>query len=234
MEWTDEGILLAARPLGEGKAILHVLTAAHGRHVGVAPGAASRRQAPLLQPGTQLAVRWRARLDAHMGTWTVEPLRSRAAALMETAAAGAAMASVAALATAFLPERDPCPGFYALTCALADALGRDDAWPQAYARWELALLAEAGFGLDLTACAVTGATDDLAWVSPRSGRAVSRAGAGNWTPRLLPLPALFRDGDGPAAEALALTGHFLTAWAAPAVNLPAPPEARARLLRLLG
>lgn len=238
MEWRDEGVLLAVRPLGEGKAILEILTAAHGRLAGVAPGGASRRMAPLLQPGAQLAAVWRARVDAHIGTWTVEPLRSRAAALLSDRRAGTAMGAVAALAVAFLPEREPCPGFYALTLDLVEALGREADWPERYARWEFALLAELGYGLDLGDCAVTGATEDLAWVSPRTGRAVSRGAAGAWEDRLLPLPRLFlgEGGNGDPADlaaALRLTGHFLDRRLAPAHGLAGLPEARGRLVRLL-
>jgi DNA repair protein RecO (recombination protein O) len=173
IRWRDEGLLLAVRRHGEGAAILEVFTEAHGRHAGVAPGGGSRRQAPLLQPGAQLSVEWSARLEGHIGSWRAEPIRSRAAALMGDRAVLAAMGAVAALILAFLPEREPHPALYARTVALADALGDDPDWPALYALWELALLSELGFGLDLSCCAATGATQELIYVSPKSGRAVS-------------------------------------------------------------
>jgi len=236
IRWRDEGLLLSVRRHGEGAAILEVFTEGHGRHAGVAPGGGSRRQAPLLQPGAQLSLEWSARLEAHIGSWRAEPLRSRAAALMGDRAALAAMGSVAALSLAFLPERAPHPALYARTVALADALGEDPDWPALYALWELALLSELGFGLDLSVCAATGATEDLAWISPKSGRAVSREAGGPWADRLLPLPRLFLgEGEAPdVAAALRVTGHFLDARAAPAFGLERTPEARERLVRLIG
>jgi len=236
IRWRDEGLLLSVRRHGEGAAILEVFTEGHGRHAGVAPGGGSRRQAPLLQPGAQLSLEWSARLEAHIGSWRAEPLRSRAAALMGDRAALAAMGSVAALSLAFLPERAPHPALYARTVALADALGEDPDWPALYALWELALLSELGFGLDLSVCAATGATEDLAWISPKSGRAVSREAGGPWADRLLPLPRLFLgEGEAPdVAAALRVTGHFLDARAAPAFGLERAPEARERLVRLIG
>lgn len=236
IRWRDEGLLLSVRRHGEGAAILEVFTEGHGRHAGVAPGGGSRRQAPLLQPGAQLSVEWSARLEAHIGSWRAEPVRSRAAALMGDRAALAAMGSVAALSLAFLPERAPHPALYARTVALADALGEDPDWPALYALWELALLSELGFGLDLSSCAATGTTEDLAWISPRSGRAVSREAGAPWAARLLPLPRLFLgQGEAPdVAAALRVTGHFLDARAAPAFGLERAPEARARLVRLIG
>lgn len=236
IRWRDEGLLLSVRRHGEGAAILEVFTEGHGRHAGVAPGGGSRRQAPLLQPGAQLSVEWSARLEAHIGSWRAEPVRSRAAALMGDRAALAAMGSVAALSLAFLPERAPHPALYARTVSLADALGEDPDWPALYALWELALLSELGFGLDLSSCAATGATEDLAWISPKSGRAVSREAGAPWAARLLPLPRLFLgQGEAPdVAAALRVTGHFLDARAAPAFGLERAPEARARLARLIG
>jgi DNA repair protein RecO (recombination protein O) len=238
MDWRDEGVLIAVRPHGESAAIVEVLTAAHGRHAGVVRGGASRRMAPVLQPGAQLALAWRARLSDHLGAFAVEPLRQRAAVL---GAAGplAALTAACALVAAALPEREPHPRLYAATVALFDALeaGAED-WALRYLRWELGLLAEIGYGLDLSACAVTGVAEGLAYVSPRSGRAVSRAGAGDWAPRLLPLPACLTaaavpPGPGDLAQGLALTGHFLDRGLAPVLKGRPLPEARARLVARL-
>lgn len=235
MEWRDEGALLSVRTHGESAAIIEVFTAAHGRHAGVVRGGASRRVAPILQPGTQLDVTWRARLDDHIGAFTVEPIRSRAGVLGDRLGL-AGLNAICAMVRMALPEREPHPVLWRATMALLDALETAPDWPARYLRWEVLLLEEVGFGLDLTVCAVTGARDDLAFVSPRTGRAVSRAGAGDWAAKLFPLPACLM-GQGPASAAelgqgLAITGHFL-ARELPLGGKPLP-EARARLIELLG
>jgi len=236
MEWRDEGALLSVRMHGESAAIIEVFTAGHGRHAGVVRGGASRRIAPVLQPGAQLDLTWRARLDDHIGTFTVEPVRSRAGVLGDRLAL-AGLNAVCAMARVALPERLPHPHLWVMTMALLDALETDAGWPVAYLRWEALLLDELGFGLDLTRCAVTGSREDLAFVSPKTGRAVSRQGAGEWAARLLPLPAGML-GQGPAnsadiAQGLAITGHFLARELAPTLNGRPLPDARARLLDLL-
>ena len=158
---------------------------------------------------------------------------------MADRAALAALGSVVALVAATLPERDAHPELYARTLELVEALGAAPDWPARYAAWELALLAELGFGLDLAACAVTGTTEDLAWVSPRSGRAVSRAAGAPWAERLLPLPGFLRDGWAAApaaaevAAALALTGYFLEARVAPGLPREALPAARSRAVEAI-
>jgi len=236
MEWRDEGALLSVRPHGESAAIIEVFTAEHGRHAGVVRGGTSRRIAPILQPGAQIQVNWRARLDDHIGAFTVEPLRSRTALLSDRLAL-AGMNAVCAMLRAALPEREAHPLLWRATMPLLDALDRGADWPSDYLRWELLLLEEIGFGLDLATCAVTGSRDDLAYVSPRTGRAVSRKGAGEWASRLLPLPqVLMGQGSGSAAEiteGLAVTGHFLHRELSPLLHGRPLPEARARLLDLL-
>ncbi len=235
MEWRDEGALLSVRRHGESAAIIEVLTAGHGRHAGVVRGGASRRMAPLLQPGAQLDVTWRARLDEHIGTFAVEPLRARAAGVLHDRRALAGLSAVCALLAFALPERAPQPVLYARSIALLDALGAPD-WPLAYLRWEMLLLEQTGFGLDLGTCAVTGSAQDLAFVSPRTGRAVSRVAAGAWAERLLPLPACLAGGAGDAAgiaDGLRLTGHFLEHWLAAAQGDRPLPEARRRLVEAL-
>lgn len=237
MDWRDHGILLSARRHGESSAIVEVFTEAHGRHAGVVRGGAGRRLAPILQPGAQIDVTWRARLEEHLGSFTVEPIRSRTAAAMSGRLALAGLNAVTALLSFCLPEREPHGPLYLRSERLLDLLGRDDIWPLAYLNWEKALLQELGFGLDLTRCAVTGAETDLAFVSPRTGRAVSRAGAGEWASRLLPLPPCLR-GEGPAPDAeilqaLTTTGHFLEHRVAPALGNRPLPSARARFVETL-
>ncbi|MFC6688794.1 DNA repair protein RecO [Jhaorihella thermophila] len=237
MDWRDHGILLSVRRHGESSAIVEVFTEAHGRHAGVVRGGAGRRLAPILQPGAQIDVTWRARLEEHLGSFTVEPIRSRAAAAMSGRLALAGLNAVTALLSFCLPEREPHGPLYLRSERLLDLLGQDDIWPLAYLNWEKALLQELGFGLDLTRCAVTGAETDLAFVSPRTGRAVSRAGAGEWASRLLPLPPCLR-GEGPAPDAeilqaLTTTGHFLEHRVAPALGNRPLPSARARFVETL-
>lgn len=236
IEWSGEGALLSVRRQGEAHALIEVFTDAQGRHAGIVRGGASRRTAPLLQPGAQLALTWRARLEEHLGAFTVEPLRARAAQVMDDRLALPALNALCALLLFALPERAPHPRLYAATQCLLDALGLDPRWPEAYLSWERLLLEEAGYGLDLDACAVTGAVEGLAYVSPRTGRAVSQAGAGAYAERLLPLPAvLLGEVEGPAElarvlEGLSVTGHFLGSHLAPALGERPLPEARARLL----
>lgn len=235
MDWRDQGVILAMRPHGETAAIIEVLTAGHGRHAGVVRGGASRRLAPVLQPGTGLSLEWRARLEDHLGSFTVEPVRSRAHLLSDRLALAGLM-SACALLRAALPEREPHPGLWLVTLDLFDRLGTDG-WTTAYLRWELRLLEELGFGLDLSVCAVTGAVEGLAYVSPRTGRAVSAAGAGAWADRLLPLPeGLTGPGDLTGAAVIAglrLTGHFLDRGLRPVLHERPLPEARSRLVDLL-
>jgi DNA repair protein RecO (recombination protein O) len=235
MEWRDEGILLAMRPHGETSAIIEVLTAAHGRHAGVVRGGASRKMAATLQPGNGLQLEWRARLEDHIGTFVVEPLRSRSH-LMSDRRALAGLMSACALLRVALPEREPHMALWSDTLRLFDVLGQDG-WASAYLRWELRLLEDLGFGLDLGSCAVTGVTDGLVYVSPKSGRAVSARGAGDWADRLLPLPAGL-DGSAALTEAalvqgLRLTGFFLDRGLRPVLQDRLLPEARARLVDLL-
>jgi DNA repair protein RecO (recombination protein O) len=235
MDWRDEGILLAMRPHGESAAIIEVLTAAHGRHAGVVRGGASRKMAATLQPGNGLQLEWRARLEDHLGTFTVEPLRSRAHLLSDRLAL-AGLLSACALLRVALPEREPHPALWLDTQRLFDVLGADG-WASTYLRWEVRLLEDLGFGLDLSCCAVTGATEGLAYVSPKSGRAVSVAGAGEWADRMLPLPAGLAGNDALSADALVqglrLTGFFLDRGLRPVLQDRPLPEARARLADLL-
>ncbi|APE42273.1 DNA repair protein RecO [Sulfitobacter alexandrii] len=234
MEWRDRGILLGLRRHGETSAIIEMFTPTQGRHLGVVRGGTSRKIAPHLQPGAQLDVAWRARLEDHIGAFTVEPVRSRAALVMSDRLALAGLNAVTAILAFCLPEREAHPALYTRTERLLDLLGQNDIWPLAYLQWEVGLLEEMGYGLDLSACAVTGATEDLIYVSPRTGRAVSAKGAGDWADRLLPLPDVLR-GEGAAedveiAVALRTTGHFLEAHLARALGDKPLPEARARFI----
>ena len=232
MDWSDEGIVIAARKHGESAAIVTLLTRAHGRHAGLVRGGAGRGQRGLYQPGNTVAAHWRARLSEHLGSYTCEPIRAHAAGLLDRAGALGALAASCALAETVLPEREPHPAVYDATLKLLVALA-GPRWAEEYVRWELALLAELGFGLDLARCAATGANDGLAYVSPRTGRAVSAAAGEPYHDKLLSLPAfLVADGAAPPSEllaGLALTGHFLERCVFEPEGRDMPP-ARGRLL----
>ncbi|THD76483.1 DNA repair protein RecO [Thalassobius vesicularis] len=237
MEWRDQGILLGVRRHGETSAILDVFTRERGRHLGVMRGATSRKIAPILQPGAQLDLTWRARLDDHIGSYTVEPVRSRSAMALGDRLSLAGLNAVAALLMFLLPEREDHHSLYLRTEALLDILDEVQIWPFAYLKWEMALLEELGYGLDLRKCAVTGSRDDLVYVSPKTGRAVSRLGAGEWADRLLPLPpCLLGQGgatDAEIADGLRTTGHFLMNKMAPELGHKPLPEARQRFVDLV-
>ncbi|SIQ03844.1 DNA replication and repair protein RecO [Paracoccus thiocyanatus] len=235
MEWSGEASVMAQHRHGESAVILTVLTREAGLIRGLVPGGASARRAAMLQPGNRISLRWRARLEDQLGTFAAEPARARPG-LLAGADALAGVNAVTALVTFALPERDPHPRLADTTETLLDQMDAGADWAETYLRWEMRLLDELGFGLDLTRCAVTGTRDGLAYVSPRSGRAVSAQAAGDWAPRLLPLPAMLGGrGNGGIGDALAVTGHFLNARLAEGhAGKPLPP-ARARLVaRLAG
>jgi len=237
MQWSDEGVVLSVRPHGENGAVLELFTRGHGRHLGLVHGGRSRRLRPLLQIGNHLDATWKARLADSLGHFGVELRRGFAAQAMEDRAALAALTSIAALAR-LLPERDPHPSLYEVTLFVLGYLDERAVWPALLVRWELVLLEELGFGLDLASCAATGSTRDLLYVSPRSGRAVSAAAGEPYKDRLLPLPAFLRgQASEPVTEAdvlagFALTGHFLEARVLQPRDL-AVPDARVRLLSYL-
>ncbi len=216
MEWGDEGIVIGVRRHGEHSAIVEAMTRTHGRHFGLVRGGRSRRLTAALQPGNSLGLVWRARLDEHLGAFAVEPLTSRAGRLMGSAMGLAGIAWLGALAR-LLPERDPHEALYEALTLIADRLDQPSIAPALVAQFEAQVLAECGFRLDLSRCAATGTTEDLAYVSPRSGRAVSFAAGEPWRDRLLPLPGFMRQGEraetAPGADEIAAafrtTGFFL-------------------------
>jgi DNA repair protein RecO (recombination protein O) len=233
MQWQDEGTILAVRRHGESSAVVSVFTAVHGRHAGLVRGGFSRRALPVHQIGNLVQATWRARLADQLGSFRVELARPVAALLLDRPDRLAGLGAACALLDAGLPERDPHPSLYRSLGELIDALLQEGAWWDRYVRFELELLADLGFGLDLGSCAVTGSSDDLAYVSPRSGRAVSRAAAGPYVDRLLPLPAfLIGRGSPDMAQiraGLQLTGAFLRRHLLDASDTHAP---RARQLLL--
>jgi DNA repair protein RecO (recombination protein O) len=215
MEWQAPAVVLDTRPLGESGAVVSLLTEAQGRHAGLAKGGASRAQAPVWQRGNLVEARWVARLPDQLGSLTGELVHPAAALALEDPLALALLSSACAVAEGALPEREPHPrcfqGLVSLIARLPEGPGRLVA---DYVRWEAELLAELGYGLDLARCAATGATEDLVWVSPRTGRAVSAAAGEPWASRLLALPRFLLGQSGVVGPAewftgLRLTGHFL-------------------------
>ena len=215
MDWSDRGIVIGLRKHGETSVILEAMTESHGRHLGVVRSGRSRSMQPTLQPGNSVNLVWRARLEEHMGAFAVEGERLRAGRLMASPMALQGLHWLAALLR-LLPERDPHAGLFAMTEAIVDHFDDAALAPELVVRFELAVLAELGFGLDLNSCAATGAREDLVYVSPKSGRAVSRAAGAPWAERLLPLPDFIgreAGADFVSFEAIAaglrLAGYFL-------------------------
>ena len=234
MHWADRALVLGSRALGESGIILETMTRGHGRHLGLVHGGRSRRLRPSLQAGNTLSVEWRARLDEHLGTFAVEEEASRAARLIASPAALLGVATLCAHLR-LLAERDPHPLLFDAAESLLDHLDDPATGPGLFALFELALLAEFGFGLDLSTCAATGATEDLIYVSPKSGRAVGRGPGEPYRDRLLPLPRFLREGvaEAPAEadvrDAFRLTGFFLAQHLYEPRHLALPDE-RARYL----
>ncbi len=237
MQWTDEGIVLGARRHGEASAILELMTREHGRHLGLVRGGFGSRLRPILQPGNGVSATWRARLDEHLGHYSVEGMNLRAAGFFGAPHAVYGVTHLAALMR-LLPERDPHAGLLAALETILDRLG-DAAWAAPMlVRFELQLLAELGFGLDLAQCAATGTRDDLVYVSPKSGRAVSRDAGAPWADKMLQLPEFLRDEQAPAssrdvADGFALTGFFLSRYVLEPRGLMLADE-RAHLIAALG
>jgi DNA repair protein RecO (recombination protein O) len=212
MNWSDQGIVLSARPHGESALIVHLLTREHGRHAGLVRGGQGARGGSLYQPGNRLSARWSGRLAEHLGAYSCELETAFAARILDQPERLLALSAAAAILERGLPEREPHPACFDGLVVLLNCLV-DDHWAEVYVRWELALLAELGFGLDLTSCALGGDKEELSHVSPKSGRAVSFREGEPYRDRLLVLPEFLAGRGGGGREAvgqgLALTGHFL-------------------------
>jgi DNA repair protein RecO (recombination protein O) len=237
MQWTDEGIVLGVKRHGETSVILELMTAERGRHLGLVRGGAGTRLRGVLQPGNSLRATWRARLDEHLGLYSVEGLNLRAASFLPTAYAVHGVTHLAGLCR-LLAEREPHAGIYAELKSILDSLDDPRIVAPLIARFEVDFLSELGFGLDLSSCVATGATEDLIYVSPRSGRAVSRAAGEAYREKLLALPAFLHDetetvSGAALADAFALTGFFLDRHAYAPRGLPMP-EARSYFVMAIG
>jgi DNA repair protein RecO (recombination protein O) len=239
MEWRDDAIVLAVRPHGESGAVVSLLTRCHGRHSGLSRGAQSKANRGVLMPGNRVSAWWRARLAEQLGTLKCELLDASAALAMEEAGRLAALFSACALCEMALPERQPHPALFEALSALLASLA-SDAWPSVYVHWELALLRDLGYGLDLATCAATsaaiGGNDRLAYVSPKSGRAVSLSAGEPYRDKLLTLPRFLVEGGegdaGQVADGLALAGFFLDRHVL-GPHGQTPPPARTRLVERL-
>jgi DNA repair protein RecO (recombination protein O) len=237
VEFEDDAFVLAARAHGEAGAIVDLLTAHHGRYAAHVAGGASRKMKPFLQPGAQVILRYRARVSDQLGSAQLEPVGEGPSALFDDPLALAGLAAAAAVAAGALPEREPHPGAYLAFEALVAAFAVPHIWPAVFVRFEAGLLQDLGFGLDLSKCASTGAVDDLIYVSPRTGRAVSRGAGEPYKDRLLALPPFMLSAQsrlmpGDVRAGLDLTGHFLEAFIFNPLNRPLPP-ARVWLLERL-
>lgn len=239
MDWTDTGVILATRPHSETNVVVELLTRAHGRHLGLVRGGKSRRQRPALQTGNTVSAQWNARLSEHLGTLKIELLTPYAASAMEDKASLAGLNALCALAR-LLPERDPHAGLYDALLLILEHMSDETVWPGLMVRWEMELLNDLGFGLDLTACASTGRRDELIYVSPKSGRAVSAEAGEPYKDRLLRLPRFLARNPMPNAatesgdilDGFALTGYFLHHHVLAPRGLEMP-EARGRLIHYL-
>ncbi len=244
MEWTDEGLILSARPHGETATIVTLLTPAQGRHAGLVMGGQSGKKQATLQIGNLVSARWRARLADHLGNFSLETITPFAAPWLRDPEVLAIIASATSVTEAALPERQPMQGIYASLIALFSTEDRT-LWAPSYVKWEMGLLGALGYGMDLSCCALSGVTENLAFISPRTGRAACRDAAAPYREKLLPLPAFLCGApdwdDTDIADGLALTGHFLSrhVFAHPQNRQLVPldgmlPLARQRLAALFG
>jgi len=234
MEWHDDAIVLAARKHGESNAIVTLLTRDHGRHLGLVRGGMGRRKRGLFQPGNQVRATWRARLAEHLGSFACELENARAATLLDDRDRLSALSAACAVADAALPEREThAPVFEGMEILLDSMAG--NLWPTIYVKWELGLLQELGFGLDFSCCAATGTTENLIYISPKSGRAVSAEAAEPYRKSLLPLPSFLLEAgiEGPPdgiSDGLKLTGYFLERHVFSHTRSGMAPAARQRLI----
>ncbi len=235
MEWRDEGVILAVRSHGETSAIAEIFSVEHGRCLGLVRGGRSRHMRPVLQAGNLVSLVWRARLEEHLGNFTLEPLSLRAGLIIESALRLTGLGALTALAQV-LPEREPHPRLYHAMRIVLEAIDRDELWPALMVRWEMGLLEELGFGLDLSQCAATGQLEDLIYVSPKSGKAVSAAAGKPYHDKLFGLPDFLNGGlaatPAQVCEGMKLTGHFLERHVFGPRNI-AMPQARMMLEQAL-
>ena len=228
MEFQEEAFVLSARAHGDTGAIVDLLCESEGRFTAHIAGGASRRMKPFLQPGARVIAAYRARTSEHLGSARLEPIGEGPSALFDDPLALTGLAAAAAVAQGSLPEREAHPGAFLAFEALMGAFSIPEVWPAVFVRFEAGLLEDLGFGLDLSRCAATGSLDDLVYVSPKSGRAVSRAAGDPYADRMLKLPPFMLGaqagiGEGDVGAGFDLTGHFLEQFVFNPQNRPLPP-----------
>jgi DNA repair protein RecO (recombination protein O) len=228
MDFQEQAFVLSARAHGDTGAVVDLLTETHGRRAAYVAGGASRKMKPFLQAGARVLAEHRARTSDHLGSARLEPMGEGPSALFDDPLALTGLAAAAAVAQGALPEREPHPGAFLAFEALMGAFAVPEIWPAVFVRFEAGLLEDLGFGLDLSRCAATGSTDDLIYVSPRTGRAVSRAAGAPFADRMLALPPFLLGaqagvGEGDVRAGFDLTGHFLEAFVFNPLNRPLPP-----------
>ena len=238
MDFQEEAFVLSARAHGDTGAVVDLLTQGHGRRSAYVAGGASRKMRPFLQPGARVVADYRARTSDHLGAARLEPMGEGPSALFDDALALTGLAAAAAVAQGALPEREPHPGVFLAFEALMAAFALPSVWPAIFVRFEAGLLDDLGFGLDLTRCAATGGVDDLIYVSPRTGRAVSRQAGAPYADKMLTLPPFMLGAqaglvEGDVEAGFDLTGHFLEQFVFHALNKPLPP-ARVWMIERLG
>ena len=233
VEWRMPGVVLSARRFGEGDLVVHALTEELGLHAGLVHGGGSKRNRVDYEIGNRLDFSWAARLNEHLGSYRTDLINAPAAGIMHDADRLAGLASLCALIDTALPEREPAPGLFAALNLWLDQINEPH-WAPLLVRIELGLLEVLGFGLDLSSCAVTGESDNLTHVSPRTGRAVSATAAEPYLDRLLPLPGFLLGGksagDTDILAGLRLSGYFLERRVFNVHNWTLPPQ-RALLLQ---
>lgn len=207
MQWSDQAIIIGVKRHGETSVVAEVMTRSRGRHLGLVRGGRSRTMQPVLQPGNEVEVTWRARLDEHLGEFKMEPVRLRAARLMEAATSVYGVQAMGALLR-LLPERDPHPHLYEALDVILENLHDPSDAGELFVRFEIAVLNDLGFGLDLAECAATGRRDDLVYVSPKSGRAVSREAGAPYADKMLALPPFLAERGSHAADYDSLAAAF--------------------------
>lgn len=228
MDFADEAFVLSARAHGDTGVVVELLTSEHGRRAAYVAGGASRRMKPFLQAGARVQVEYRARTSDHLGAARLEPMGEGPSALFDDPLALTGLSAAAAVAQGALPDREPHPGAFLAFEALMAAFALPEVWPAVFVRFEAGLLEDLGFGLDLSRCASTGSTDDLIWVSPRTGRAVSATAGAPYADKLLVLPPFMLGaqaglGAGDVRSGFDLTGHFLEQFVFHPLNRPLPP-----------
>ncbi|MGB0908241.1 MAG: DNA repair protein RecO [Maricaulaceae bacterium] len=236
MDWRGEGYILSVKKHGETSVIVDLLTRDRGRYAGLVRGGVGRKLRPILQPGNKIQAEWRARLSEHLGSYNVEPLSARAAEIMDDRLALSGLNAAVSITRETLPEREAYAAVYDAFEVLLHNLTEPDIWPALFVQWEAGLLSAMGYGLDLSACAATGATKNLTHVSPRSGRAVSQEAAEPYLDKLYALPEFMRGGLSASpqdiANGLALTGYFLETRVQWGVNRTLPAAREQMIIRL--